>query len=243
MGDFFRGISQWFGAITAEDIEPYKGPIGIAILVLAAAGFGLWLYWEKRRREAFAAKAKELGLRFDPGPNYDIPPRIEFLNPMGRGKDRYAFNIMQGVYRGHPVRCFDYHYATGGKDSTSHYFSVYLLHHPVQFPKLEIDANSFFSRVGQALGMETIKFESAAFNRIFSVTSTDRRFAYDVCHPRMMAFLLQNPDISLEIEQDCIAICYMTRQKVKEVQPHLDLLVDFRELMPEHLYPRQGSGQ
>jgi len=236
MSDFIQNIIQWFNSITQEDLEPYAVPIGIAVLLLAAAGFGLWLYWEKRRREALAAKAKGLGLQFRPGPDYDLPGHIEFLNLMGRGKDRYAFNIIQGVYRGHPVRCFDYHFATGTKDSTSHYFSVFLLHHPMQFPKVEIDANSFFHRVGQTLGMETIKFESESFNRVFVVTSTDRRFAYDICHPRMMAFLLQHPDLSLEIEGNCIAICYMSRQKAKEVQPHLDVLVDFRELLPEHLY-------
>jgi len=236
MSDILQNVFHWLGSITPRDFEPYKVPIGIGFLLLLAAFGALMLYREKRRREAFANKARELGLRFSPDPDYDLPGQLEFLNIMGRGSDRFAFNIIQGIYRGHPVRCFDYHFAIGGKDKVSHYFSVFLLHHPAQFPKLEIDANSIFHRVGHALGMETIKFESAAFNRIFAVASADRRFAYDVCHPRMMAFLLQHPDISLEIEQDCIAICYLSRQKAKEVKPHLDVLVDFRELLPKHLY-------
>ncbi len=239
--DLFRNVNDWLNSLTAEDFEPYKMPAAIAFIVVAAiVGIALRI-WEKRRRESLAKKAAQLGLHFKVERDYDVPERLRFLKRFDEGVDRYAFNIMQGVYRGHPVRAFDYHYAITDdygtrRDSSHFYFSVFVLHQPVQFPELEIVPQRFYHRIGEAFGMETFNFESQAFNRAFFVRAANRRFAYDVCHPRMMAFLLKHPEINLEIEGHCIAICYETRQQVSEVQPHLDALVDIRELMPAHLY-------
>ena len=240
--DFFRNLNGWLNSLSTDDFEPYKMPAAIAILVVAAIVAIALRIWEKRRQEAFAKKAAKLGLHFNAERDYDLPERLHFLSRFDKGENRYAFNIMQGVYRGHPVRAFDYHYSITamdgrGRERTTHYyFSVFVLHQPVEFPELEISPQKLRHRIGQALGMESINFESVVFNNAFVVTSVNRRFAYDVCHPRMMAFLLQHQEISLEIEGHCIAICYNNRQKVAEVQPHLDVLVGIRELMPPHLY-------
>lgn len=242
ISDLFRNLNDWLNALTADDFEPYKMPAAIAVLAVAAIVAIALRIWEKRRRESLAKKAAALGLHFKADRDYDLPERLQFLSRFDKGVDRYAFNIMQGVYRGHPVRAFDYHYAikdhdSGTRRSTSHfYFSVFVLHQPVQFPEVEVMPQRFYHRIGEAFGLETINFESQAFNKAFFVRAANRRFAYDVCHPRMMAFLLEHPEINLEIEGHCIAICYEMRQKVSEVQPHLDALVDIRELMPPHLY-------
>lgn len=238
MNDFFQRLSQWLGSITPADLEPYKGPIAIGFLLLFAAGFGLLFYREKRRRAALAGKAKELGLKFRPDPDHKLAAEAEFLNYLGRGRDRYAFNIIEGIYRGQPVRCFDYHFATGGKDSVSCYFSVYMLYQPKQFPRLEISPKSFVHRIDSALGlgMASVEFESMAFTKAFAVNTEDRRFAYDVCHPRMMDFLMQHQHLTIEFEGNCIAICYMSVMKPKRVKPHLEVLAGIRERIPEYLY-------
>jgi len=242
ISDFFRNVNSWLNSLTAEDLEPYRMPAAIAFLVVVAIVAIALRIWEKRRREALGRKAKKLGLRFNPDPDYDLAARLEFLNRLGEGVNRYAFNIMQGVYREHPVRYFDYHYAiesTDGKGRTrrtSYYLSVYVLHHPTNFPEVEIYPQKFYHRIGQALGMESINFESVAFNKAFVVRSANRRFAYDLCHPRMLALLLKHKDINLELEGHCIACCYRHRHKPGKIRPHFDLLVDIRELIPEYLY-------
>ena len=242
MADWLRDINDWLNSLTADDLEPFKMPAAIAFVVMAGIMWIALRIWEKRRRESLARQAAKLGLQFKAERDYDLPGQLQFLSRFDEGVDRYAFNIMQGAYRGHPVRCFDYHYAikdhdTGSRRDSAHfYFSVFVLHQPVAFPELEIYPQRYYHRIGQAFGMETINFESPAFNKAFVVRAANRRFAYDVCHPQMMTFLLQNPDINLEIEAHCIAIRYDERQKVDEVQPHLDVLVGIRELMPKHLY-------
>ena len=250
MSEFIRNFIDGAHWLVTDD-DAMKLPLGIAILIAFAVAAFLKPIREKRRRQAARRMAEKLGLNFQAGPDHDLPERLKFLRRFDIGEKRYAFNIIHGQYRGHPVRAFDYHVttvtegatgATRGKTRTSHSMSVYLLEQPVAFPEVEITPKSLFHTIGQAFGMETINFENEVFNKAFVVRAADRRFAHDVCHPRMMEFLLQHPDIDLEIEEHCIAIRYdIPRRKVKEVPRHLDILVEIRELMPRHLYEESGQ--
>jgi len=213
---------------------------GFAALLIVV--IGLNLIAERKRHEAFRVFAEQLGLAFDHRKDHHLAERLGFLNRLARGSHRYAYNVIRGVYREQAVTCFDYHYETtsgnskGGRQTNHHNLSVYVLKHPVNFPELEIVPRKFRHRIGQTLGVDDIKFESVEFSRRFVVKAGDRRFAYDVCHPRMMTFLMAQGDFNLEMEAHCIAICYDRRQKPEEVQPHLDVLVGIRELIPEYLY-------
>lgn len=225
-------------AITQGYLEPNPVSSGIVIFLLILGAFLLRWCFGKLRRRALAAQAGKLGLRFNPERDYDLAARVQFLESLGRGTNHYACNIIQGIYRGHPVRCFDYHFATGRMGRTRRRFSVYMLQHPVQFPRLEISPKSFLDRMDRALGlgMESVHFESMAFTNAFAVNTVDRRFAYDVCHPRMMEFLMQHPDFFIEFEGNCVAVCYRFCLNTSKVRPHLDMLVGIRERMPGYLY-------
>ena len=213
---------------------------GVVAFILALGLLGWWQ--ERKRREAFRAIAEHLGLQFSHHRDAALMQRLGFLNRLARGSNRYAYNVLQGVYQGNPVLCFDYHYETysrgskGQRQTHHHYGSVYMVKHPANFPEVEIYPRNFIHRIGQVLGFQDIQFESVEFSKAFVVKARDRRFAYDVCHPRMMEFLLQYRDFNLEIEAHCIAICYDRRQSPDEVQPHLDALIGIRELMPDYLY-------
>jgi hypothetical protein len=209
--------------------------LSIAVIVLN-------LIAERKRHEAFRVVAERLGLAFHHRKDHHLAQRLGFLNRLARGSNRYAYNVIRGVYREQAVTCFDYHYETSsgnskdGQQTVHHNLSVYVLKHPVDFPELEIVPRKFRHRIGQMLGVDDIRFESVEFSRRFVAKSRARRFAYDVCHPRMMAFLMAQGDFNLEIEAHCIAICYDRRQCPDEVQPHLDTLVEIRGLIPEYLY-------
>jgi hypothetical protein len=43
------------------------------------------------------------------------------------------------------------------------------------------------------------------------VRSPDKKFAYDVCHAQMMEYLLANRDLSIEIENEVIALAFDRR--------------------------------
>ncbi|MGE5295211.1 MAG: hypothetical protein ACM3VT_10320, partial [Solirubrobacterales bacterium] len=146
----------------------------------------------KKRREAMMALAAKLGLRFDQGKDWDLARRYGFLDKLRAGDNRYAFNTLSGTTQGHNVVIFDYHYETHSTDSKGrrqthhHYFSCFILHMPASFPELVIAKEGFFSKIAQAVGYDDIDFESHEFSRKFCVRSRDKKFAYDVCHARMM---------------------------------------------------------
>jgi len=215
--------------------------IVIGILVVAGLALFGWLA-EKKRREAFAALAGRLGLAFDPGRDKALPLRYGFLDALRQGDNRYAFNILRGDYRGFPVQAFDFHYEThstnskGQRQTHHHYLSFFLLEQIRDFPELRIYPESFFSKIGQMLGFEDIDFESLEFSKAFCVRSKDRKFAYDVCHTRMMEYLLAHRDLSLEIEHTAVALSFGKRLKPEEVPARLDQLVTIVNLFPEYLY-------
>jgi hypothetical protein len=88
----------------------------------------------------------------------------------------------------------------------------------------------------QAFGYDDIDFESHEFSRKFCVRSKDKKFAYDVCHARMIEYLLANDDLNIEIENMTLALAYSGVLKAEEIEPNLRRLVEVRELMPKYLF-------
>jgi hypothetical protein len=193
-----------------------------------------------KRRQAMAAVAAKLGLRFAPAKNRGIARRYRFLDKLRRGSNRYAFNILSGSYKGHDLILFDYHYQTGsGKNTQHHYISFFILHLTASFPELVVGPEGIFSKIAQAIGYDDIDFESHEFSRRFCVRSEDKKFAYDVCNARMIEYLLSNNDLSIEIEGDALAISFSRRLSPEDIEPNLNRLITVRSLMPEYLFSRR----
>jgi hypothetical protein len=216
--------------------------IGVIALVVVAAIFSY--LGAQKRREAMMALAARLGLQFNPSKNWDLAARYDFLNKLRTGENRYVFNTLSGNYQGHDVAAFDYHYETHSHDSKGHrqthhhYFSVFLLHLPASFPELVIGREGFFSKIAQAFGYDDIDFESHEFSRRFCVRSKDKKFAYDVCHARMIEYLLANDDLTIEIDNDTLALTFDSRLRLEQIEPNLGRLVRLRSLLPEYLFSR-----
>ena len=212
--------------------------LGIALVVAIAI---LGYLWEKKRRDAFRLLAQRLGLQYV-SRDTAIPTRYQFLDALRQGENRYAFNVLTGHYRGHPVKAFDYHYETHSQDSKGHrqthhhYFSFFLLEQERDFPELRIYPEGFFSKLGHMIGFGDIDFESLEFSRAFCVRSKDRKFAYDICHTRMMEYLLGHRDLSIEIEGRAVAFSFPRRLNIQEIPDRLNQLVAIRSLFPEYLY-------
>jgi hypothetical protein len=208
------------------------------IVVLAVLGY----INAQKRRQAMLELAAWLGLRFDPGNDRDLARRYSFLDKLRAGSNRYAFNILSGDYQGHGVTAFDYHYETHSTDSKGrrqthhHYFSCFILRLPRSFPELVIGREGFFSKIAQAFGYDDIDFESHEFSRKFCVRSPDKKFAYDVCHARMMEYLLANDDLTIEIDQNSLALTFGSRLTPERIEPNLKRLVTLRSLLPEYLF-------
>lgn len=213
----------------------------VAVIAMGALAYLSHLQ-EKKRREAFALLAQRLGIDFSAGHDFLLPTRYGFLDAFAEGGNRYAYNVLSGDYLSHPVQAFDYHYETystdskGNRQTHHHHFSFFVLLMDRAFPELRIYPENFLSRIGQTLGFDDIDFESVEFSNAFTVRSKDKKFAYDVCNARMMEYLLANTTMSLEIEDQCIALGASGRLDPAQIPAQLDRLVAVRELMPEYLF-------
>jgi len=219
--------------------------LAVIILIILAVGIGLAVYIDhKRRMAAFRALASRLGLTFNESHNYDLAAQYGFLNKLAQGSNRYLFNTLAGYYRGYQILVADYHFeiqTTGpkGQPRTQHcYLSLFSLQLPADFPELTIAREGLFSKIAQAFGYDDIDFESAEFSRAFCVRSPDKKFAYDVCNARMMDYLLENRDLSSEIERNTLAMVFDSQLVIDKIELNLERLLEIRARMPNYLFER-----
>jgi len=191
--------------------------IGFLLYILFKGFKGGNLYSEADRARDLAALARKLQLYFDSKSDFEFTKQYLFLRWLNRGDNNCCYNIFRGSYLGHPVIVFDYTF-TGGK--YSYYWSAYVLEMKTNFPDVLISHESRESRIAEALGAEQITFESAEFSRAFRVRATDKKFAFEVCHPQMMEFLLANQDLTIEIRSNALAVLFedwLRRKKLRAI--------------------------
>ena len=221
-----------------QNVMPF---IFIAVVIAALIGSIYGVVLQHRRREGLFVLAQRLNLDFDGGENRDVPGRFRFLKQLDQGENRYATNILSGNYQQNDILAFDYHYETytqgkGGRQTHHHWFSFFILSLPAVFPDLTIRRENFFTRVAEVFGYQDIKFESAEFSKAFCVRSPDKKFAYDVCNGQMMEYLLANRDLSVEIENNVIALAFNNRLSVERFELNLQRLVEIRSRLPDYLF-------
>ena len=75
---------------------PHLMIFGVVAIIAVVAVVGY--ICAKRRREAMAALAARLGLRFNPHKNRGLARQYRFLDKLRVGSNRYAFNILSGNF-------------------------------------------------------------------------------------------------------------------------------------------------
>ena len=213
----------------------------VAVLVVAAIGAIYGVIQARKRREGLFELAQRLGLDFSPAEDREIADRYGFLKELAEGENRYACNVLSGTYQQNQVLAFDYHYETytegkGGRQTHHHWFSFFILTLPAVFPDLTIRRENFLTKVAEVFGYQDIKFESAEFSKAFCVRSPDKKFAYDVCNAQMMEYLLVNRDLSVEIENQVLALAFNTRLSVEQIAANLQRQVELRSRLPQYLF-------
>jgi len=218
--------------------------VGVVVIVVIGAIYNVIA--QRKRREGLFELAQRLNLNFGAGRDFGIPGRFGFLMQLAQGDDRYAANVLSGNYQQNEILAFDYHYATyhtdkNGTHKDDHWFSFFILTLPAAaFPDLTIRHENLFTKVAEVFGYQDIKFESAEFSKTFNVRSPDKKFAYDVCNGKMMEYLLANRDLSIEIENEVIALAFSTRLSVEQFEFNLRRLVEIRSRLPEYLFTQNA---
>ncbi len=212
----------------------------VVLFVFVAIGAMVYAYQQaKKRREEMAAYAVSRGWRYE-----EVQPLLvdRFQGPpFGMGHSRRAGNAVYGQHDGRDFVAFDYEYKTtsgSGKDrrTTTHTFSVVALSMGVALPSLRVDPENFVERVIGRVTNTDIELELEDFNRAFTVSCPDRKFASDVLHPQMMEFLLQHRDVGWRFERDSMLVVASGRRTIPQIDATLALMDQIAALVPEFVW-------
>lgn len=219
--------------------------VALALVMAAAILIGRWQ--EAERRKALAAWASAHGLTFQPERDYGLPGRRPGLRALQRGENRYVCNLCAGEWRGRPLQVFDFHYETHHRDSKGrrrtrhHRGTAALVGSAVPLQPLHVRAEGLLDRLGAFVGLDDINFESAEFSRRFHVQAENRRWAYDVLHPRALEFLLGAPDFSLEFDRVGVLAWRDALQPPADLEQAADLAAGLLDLLPAYLVQQQQA--
>jgi hypothetical protein len=213
----------------------------VGVIALLTAGN------QKRRREQRSIDLYNLGKslgfdQFSPDRDAGFVMGWVFLNPLSRGDDRYAFNILRGTYQGQTLFIFDHHYRIGsGKNQQDHICTMLMLVEKQVFPQVIVGPENLRDKLASAFGIgNEIKLESTEFSRAYAVRSPDKKFAYDVCNAQMMEYLLANQDLQLEINGPIISLAFEPLLLVDQIELNLHRLAQIRSLMPDYLFTQNA---
>jgi hypothetical protein len=166
---------------------------GLAVIIGGATL--MQTYRRNQRQRLLPAVARGAGLDFSHEDRFNCAALP--LPLFRKGKGREVENVMwRPDAAGAPVRVFDYGYYTEHRDNYGqvrrqwYRFSCALIQHNGSWPPLRIQHEGLLDKVGRAVGVTDIDFESEEFNRAFFVSCDDRRFASALIDPQMMELLL-----------------------------------------------------
>ena len=182
-----------------KDIPHFLFMALIAIAVIASIAYGI--YASSKRRKELIQWALSKGLTFSAEKDSFFDSRYPGFSCLQRGDSRYACNIMTGGIAGRVFLGCDYHYSTGSGKSRHHYeFSLVIVNSPILLEPLLIRPENFADKLAALVGFDDINFESAEFSKKFYVKAPNKKWAYDIIHPRMMEFLLSMPQFFIDFE-------------------------------------------
>lgn len=229
------------------------GLIGAAVFVTLIVKTAIAA--EERRKQRIAdmrsfAQSLDLGFTEQQNPYHD--EHYAHFELFRQGFDRNAYNTIFGTIehdgRTLGVNAGDFTYKTRETYTTTdskgrtrtrtrivtHRFSYFIVELSLRnVPDLLIRREGLFDRIASAFGKNDIDFESAEFSKRYFVKCDDRKFAYDLIHPRMMEFMLQTRPglIDLENNRICISGGYRT-WNAEQFPQTLDWIKQFLEHWP-----------
>ncbi len=212
------------------------------VLILMVIAFFYALARAKRRSAAWQELCRRYNFQFE-GSSFSffsspitISPYWRFFRLFSRGHSHKVICRARGEYRGHSIEIFDYQYTTGsGRSRQTHYFTPLFVHTQWPLGKIIIRPEGFFDKVAAVIGFDDIDLDSREFNKKFYVKSPDKKYAYDLLHPRAMEQLLKHSGITVETGGRSYLFYYDGKMNLREVPDFLDTGIEFAELLPGFL--------
>ncbi len=135
--------------------------IGV-ILAIVVVGMVVSYYQEKRRTEALAGVAGELGLMFAETDTVGVAATLGSFPLFSQGRSRQVANVIHGETEQVRVAIFDYRYTTGsGKSSHTWRQTVVRFQSPaLSLPGFVMRPEQLFDKLGAVVGYDDIDFET-----------------------------------------------------------------------------------
>jgi hypothetical protein len=221
----------------------------IVILIVVAAGVGIWWTWyaRQKRREAIVQFGLQYGLEYSRVDPYGLLGSGFRLFRLGQG--RKIENVLSGSFQGLPVKEADYAYyeestdSKGNRTKTWHYFSVVIAEIGIAVPEVSIEKENLLTRLADHLSFHDIQFESEDFNRMFNVRAGDKEFAYKLVDARMIQWLLSTGGaFGFEVKGPSLLV-WSKRRKPDQLVPLLGSSKLFRDHIPRLVWNEFGTGE
>ena len=110
---------------------------------------------------------------------------------------------------------------------------------PILLEPLFIRPENFFDKLTEFIGFNDIDFESAEFSKKFYVKSPDKKWAYDIIHPRMMEFLLASPMFSIQFDLLSVIVYRDNTFSPADFDAAADLVNGIFERIPDYVIQNQ----
>lgn len=206
------------------------------LFTLVAAAAALKYFYSdpmaRRRERALDSQARTMKLSFSTS---DSPELLAYTGGMlTRGRFARVFNVTQGTWRGRPVYAFDCKHG-------DFFMSICLVPLDASLPDLVIQPHTVADKLRDQAIADNVALESEDFSSWFHVGSSSRKFAYDVCHPRMMTFLMENAGkLGIRIIRSHLVVSDGWLWSPEEYRQVLHVSADFLDLIPEHVWRLYG---
>jgi hypothetical protein len=213
----------------------------IVVIVVVIAVFAIYQFFAScKRRQELANWALSKNLFFLAGKDDSFDSRYPGFDCLQKGHSRYACNIMKGDFAGRAFVGCDYHYTEGsGRSSHDYNLSLVIIKSPILLEPLFIRPETFFDKLTELVGFSDIDFESAEFSKKFYVKSPDKKWAYDIIHPRMMEFLLASPEFSIQFDSLSVIVYRDTKFSSAEFEDAANLAGGIFERIPDYVVQNQ----
>ncbi|MCC6483970.1 MAG: hypothetical protein IT209_03905 [Armatimonadetes bacterium] len=209
-----------------------------AAVVCAAMWYGWSIVQAMRRRTEIAGWALASGYSYSRDDFDNLPVNYGWFSELQTRQECYASNVVSGKYGERSFRVFDFNLvarSNSGLKRTTASMTVLIMDAQVAFPPMRIRPERTTDRLAGAAGFDDIDFESHEFSQQFYVQCSDRKFAYDLIHPRMMEYLLEHKGPRLELAAGSVLAITGTLWTSRECERVLEFAAGFFELIPEYL--------
>ena len=172
------------------------------------------------------------------------PERAELVDrfrgdPFGKGRERRAYNVIEGEYEGHVFTAFDYSYLTGSGDSRQrHTCSVAAIHLGCSVPMLHVGPTGPFSRLFTGLFGHDVEVGQPDFDEAFTVRCDSVDFAHDVLDADMTAMLMYQSDRAFRLEGDSLLMFRNGEHTPEEVDQVLASMKAIIDQIPSRVWDR-----